>query len=168
MVEIIKESNPEINKNLFLKKLATLKEGVKLEVVKVSEAKKSKRNKNEEFIYIDFLINGEFKGALKLNKDGSISHELIDASNDIISLPFTLSELNENGNYTISRNKNLFNILNYGMIEKEMIPANNKNSVICNYEEIKTALTDLKFNATSKLISSRDFQDYYRLEVMNN
>ena len=46
-----------------------------------------------------------------------------------------------------------------------MIPQNNNSSIRCNYDEIKSALTDLNFKAVGKLINSKDFNDYYRLQV---
>lgn len=46
-----------------------------------------------------------------------------------------------------------------------MIPRNNNSSIRCNYDEIVAALSDLNFTATGKLIKSKDFNDYYRLEV---
>ena len=90
---------------------------------------------------------------------------MIDATGEIIAIPFTLNESDSTGNYLISRNKNIFNILNYAMKEKKMIPENNSSSIKCNYDEIKTALTDLKFKATGVLVNSKDFNNYYRLEV---
>ena len=120
----------------------------------------------EDFIYIDFLIIDEFKAPLTLDETGAIIPDIIDATGDIIAIPFTLSEVDENGNYTINRGKNLFNILNYGMKQHKMIPVNNNSSIRCNYDEIESALFDLDFRATANLVNSKDFNDYYRLEVM--
>ncbi|MBR3832453.1 MAG: hypothetical protein IKJ72_02365, partial [Mycoplasmataceae bacterium] len=64
------------------------------------------------------------------------------------------------------RNKNLFNILNYAMKQQKIIPINNNSSIRCNYKEIASALFDLTFKATAKLVNSKDFNDYYRLEVL--
>ena len=165
MVEIIKESNPDLNKNLFIKELSKVADGVTLQISRISDAIPSNRNKKEDFIYIDFEILDEFKAPLILNENPSKENEMIDATGEIIAIPFTLSESDSTGNYLISRNKNIFNILNYAMKEKKMIPENNSSSIKCNYDEIKTALTDLKFKATGVLVNSKDFNDYYRLEV---
>lgn len=168
MVEIIAESNPDLNKNLFLKELSKLNDGITLKITRISDAIASNRNKKEDFIYIDFLIIDEFKAPLKLDDSGMILNETVDATGDIIAIPFTLNEVDESGNYTISRGKNLFNILNYAMKEKKMIPSNNNSSIRCNYAEIESTLSDLTFKATAKLVNSKDFNDYYRLEVMEN
>lgn len=165
MVEIIKESNPDLNKNLFLKELSKIPDGITLQITRISDAIASNRNKKEDFIYIDFLILDEFKAPLKLDDSGMILNETVDATGDIIAIPFTLNEVDANGNYTISKGKNIFNILNYGMKEKKMIPQNNNSSIKCNHDEIVAALTDLNFTAIGKLIKSKDFNDYYRLEV---
>ena len=165
MVEIIKESNPDLNKNLFLKELSTVADGVTLQITRISDAIASNRNKKEDFVYIDFIILGDFTGKFILNNDGTVKDETININGEIIAIPFTLNEVDETGNYTIGRGKNLFNILNHGMKEKKMIPINNNSSIKCNYDEIVSALTDLNFKATAVLINSKDFNDYYRLEV---
>ena len=165
MVEIIPESNPDIDKNLFLKELSKAADGINLKIIKISDAMQSNRNKKDDFIYINFLILDEFKGKFFLNNDGTVKNEINDICNDIIAIPFTLNELDETKNYTIGRNTNLFQILNYGMKKQRIIPINNSSSIRCNYDEIKSALMDLTFVGTANLINSKDFNDYYRLEV---
>ena len=54
MVEIIKESNPDLNKNLFIKELSKVADGVTLQISRISDAIPSNRNKKEDFVYIDF------------------------------------------------------------------------------------------------------------------
>lgn len=166
MVEIIKESNPDLDKNLFLRALAKVDGGVTLKITRISDAIASHRNKKDDFIYIDFLIIDNFKAPLVLDETGVAKTDVVDATGDIIAIPFTLNELDETENYTISRSKNLFNILNYGMKQHKMIPVNNNSSLRCNYDEIESALLNLKFKATANLVNSKDFNDYYRLEVL--
>ena len=165
MVEIIPESNPDIDKNLFLKELSRVADGINLKIIKISDAMQSNRNKKDDFIYINFLILDEFKGKFFLNNDGTVKNEISNICDDIIAIPFTLNELDETRNYTIGRNSNLFQILNYGMKKQRIIPINNSSSIRCNYDEIKSALMDLTFVGTANLINSKDFNDYYRLEV---
>ena len=165
MVEIIPESNPDIDKNLFLKELSKATDGINLKIIKISDAMQSNRNKKDDFIYINFLILDEFKGKFFLNNDGTVKNEVTDICDDIIAMAFTLNELDETRNYTIGRNSNLFQILNYGMKKQRIIPINNSSSIRCNYDEIKSALMDLTFVGTANLINSKDFNDYYRLEV---
>ena len=166
MVEIIKEANPDLNKDLFIKALAKVDDGVTVKITEISDAMASYRNKNEDFIYINFLIIDNFKAALTVDETGVAKPDVVDATDDIIRISFTLGEANESGNYIISRGKNIFNILNYGMKQHKMIPENNNSKIVCNYDEIVTALVDLNFKAIGKLVNSKDFNDYYRLEVM--
>ena len=166
MVEIIKEANPDLNKDLFIKALAKVDDGVAVKITEISDAMASYRNKNEDFIYINFLIIDNFKAALTVDETGVAKPDVVDATDDIIRISFTLGEANESGNYIISRGKNIFNILNYGMKQHKMIPENNNSKIVCNYDEIVTALVDLNFKAIGKLVNSKDFNDYYRLEVM--
>lgn len=166
MVEIIKEANPDLNKDLFIKALAKVDNGVTVKITEISDAMASYRNKNEDFIYINFLIIDNFKAALTVDETGVAKPDIIDATDDIIRISFTLGEANEKGNYIITRKRNLFNILNYGMKQHKMIPENNNSKIVCNYDEIATALVDLNFKAIGKLVNSKDFNDYYRLEVM--
>ena len=71
MVEIIKESNDDLNKNLFLKELSKVADGVTLQITRISDAFESKKkNDKSDFIYIDFLILDDFTGKFKLNPDG--------------------------------------------------------------------------------------------------
>ena len=168
MVEIIKEANPDLNKDLFIKALAKADNGVTVKITEISNAMVSYRKKNEDFIYINFLIVDNLKAALTVDETGVAKPDIVDATGDIIRISFTLGEINENGNYIISRGKNLFNILNYGMKQHKMIPQNNNSKIVCNYDEIETALVDLTFKATGKLVNSKDFNDYYRLEVLES
>ena len=77
MVEIIPESNPDLNKNLFLKELSKVADGINLKIVNISEPKESKRN-NDVYVYVDFLIIDEFKAKLFINDDGTVKDEMID------------------------------------------------------------------------------------------
>ena len=165
MVEIIKESNPELDKNLFLRELSKVDNGITLKITRISDAIASHRKKTDDFVYIDFLIVDSFKAPLILGENGVAKTDIVDATGDIIAIPFTLGEVDETGNYTIGRNSNLFQILNYGMKQHNIIPVNNNSSIRCNYDEIKSALLDLNFKGKSNLFKSKDFNDYYRLEV---
>lgn len=166
MVEIIPESNKDLDKNLFLRELAKVDGGITLKVSRVSDAIASHRKKTDDFIYTDLLIVDEFKAPLVLDETGVAKTDIVDATGDIIAIPFTLGEIDETGNYTIGRNSNLFQILNYGMKKQKVIPINNNSSIRCNYDEIAAALTDLEFKATANIVNSKDFNDYYRLEVL--
>lgn len=164
MVEIIPESNNDLNKNLFLIALSK-SDGVDLRVTRVSDAIASNRNKNEDFIYIDFIILDDFNGKFVLNEDGTVKDETTNIKGDIIAIPFTLGECDADGNYPIGNKKNIFSILNSAMISKNMIPYTNNSGFKADFEEIASALSDFKFKAIGTYVKSKDFNDYYRLDV---
>lgn len=157
VVSIIKEVNKDLDKNMFLQNL--LKKEVILKIVRVSEPLQSRR-KNEEFIYIDFEVLSDFEGYFTQNKE-----QADNIKGEIISIGFTLSEVNENNEYKISKGKNIFNILNYALKIKHMIPTNNNSSFFIAYDEIYEALNGLEFKATSTEVESRDFNNYLRLDI---
>lgn len=157
MVTIIKEVNKDLDKNMFLQNLVNKE--VNLRIVRVSEPLQSRR-KNEEFIYIDFEVLSDFEGYFTQNKK-----QTDNIKGEIISIGFTLSEVNENNEYKISKGKNIYNILNYALKIKHMIPVNNNSSFFIAYDEIYKALNGLEFKATSTEVESRDFNNYYRLEI---
>jgi len=93
MVEIIKESNDDLNKNLFLKELSKVADGVTLQITRISDVFESKRNKKDDYVYIDFIILDDFTGKFILNNDGAVKDETININGEIIAIPFTLNEL---------------------------------------------------------------------------
>lgn len=164
MVTIIEESNKNLNKNSFLNELKKKQDGISLKVIKVYDPNLS-RNKREDYIYIDFKILEDFKGYFK---DTAETNEIKQAENikdEIIALPFTLSRTDETGNYKITTGKNIYNILNFGLKQKHMIPADNEKGFYITFKEINEALSDLEFKAVTKEVKSNDFNNYLRLEV---
>lgn len=165
MVTIIKEANKSLNKNCFLKELKKQEAGIDLKIVKVYDPILS-RNKREDFIYIDFQVMEDFKGYFK---DVEETNEIKQAENikdEIIALPFTLSLSDETGNYKITNGKNIFNILNYGLKQKKLVPAGNDKGFYITFKEISEALSNLEFKGTAKEVKSNDFNNYLRLEVV--
>ena len=165
MVTIIEEANKNINKNCFLNELKKKQDGISLKVIKVYDPNLS-RNKREDYIYIDFKILEDFKGYFK---DTAETNEIKQAENikdEIIALPFTLSLSDETGNYKITNGKNIFNILNYGLKQKKLVPAGNDKGFYITFKEISEALSNLEFKGTAKEVKSNDFNNYLRLEVV--
>ena len=157
MVTIIKETNKELNKNIILKELHLQKKSIKVKVNNITEPRLS-RNKEEEYIYLDIEILEDFKG--RFQDDNKIEN----IKNNIIGFPFTLNKSYE-GNYKITKGKNIFSILNYALIKKGMIPEGNKNGFLISYDELKEALSDLEFKAISTLVKSNSFNNYLKLDV---
>ena len=164
MVEIIPEPNNDLNKNLFLKELSNT-DGIDLEITRISDAIPSKRNKKEDYINVEFKILDDFTGKFVLNDDGTVKDKTINIKDNIIKISFTLGESDAAGNYPISNKKNIFSILNSAMISKDMIPYTNNSGFRAKYDEIAAALSDFKFKSIGTYVKSKDFNDYYRLDV---
>ena len=164
MVEIIPEPNKDLNKSLFLKELANT-DGIDLEITRVSDALASNRNKNEDYINVEFKIVNDFTGKFVLNDDGTVKDKSINIKDNIIKISFTLGESDAAGKYSIGNKRNLFSILNSAMISKNMIPYTNNSGFKANYDEIASALADFKFKGVGTYVKSKDFNDYYRLDV---
>lgn len=165
MVVILKEANPDLDKNLFLETISDLKSGIKLKVTRVSDIVESKMNK-QDIIFIDFLIDDTLKECKTYNidADGKKVETTVDASNDIVSIPFNLGKPIET-NYKIGKNTNIFSILNHALKLAGKIPQNNKKSFMISIDEIQEVLIDFEFIGIGKYVEDTNFNPYYRLEV---
>lgn len=166
MVVILKEANPDIDKNLFLETIADLKSGIKLKVTRVSDIVESKMNQ-QDIIFIDFLIDDDLKECKTYETDdtGKKVETTVDASNDIVSIPFNLGKPIEN-NYKIGKNTNIFSILNHALKVAEKIPKTNNKSFMISIDEIQEVLIDFEFIGIGKYVEDTNFTPYYRLEVL--
>ena len=165
MVEIIPEANPNLDKNLFLETIAET-DGINLKVTRVSDIIESKMNK-QDIIFIDFLIDDTLKECKTYETDdtGKRVETIVDASNDIVSIPFNLGKPLKNTTYKIGKNTNIFSILNYALKVAEKIPNDNNKSFMISIDEIQDALLDLEFKGIGKYVNDTNFNPYYRLEV---
>ena len=64
-VEIIPESNPDIDKNLFLRELSKVADGINLRIIKISDAMTSNRNKKDD-LYKDNIISAKFSSTTQI------------------------------------------------------------------------------------------------------
>lgn len=165
MVEIIPEANPNLDKNLFLETIAEIETGINLKVTRVSDIVESKMNK-QDIIFIDFLIDDTLNECKTYEADdtGKRVETIVDASNDIVSIPFNLGKPT-NTTYKIGKNTNIFSILNYALKVAEKIPKTNNKSFMISIDEIQDALLDLEFKGIGKYVNDTNFNPYYRLEV---
>lgn len=166
MVEIIPEPI-DIDKNLFFESIENIANGIKLKVTRVSEVKKSKMNQ-KDIIFIDFLIDDVLKECFTYEKNdiGKMVKTTVDATNEIVSISFTLGDP-ENNKYLISKNSNIFPMLNYGLKVKGKIGKNNESSFKITYVELYEVLQELSFKATAEYITDTNFNPYYKLQVVN-
>lgn len=170
-MELLNEPNKAITKNLFLNSLYESKETIKIKIVNVGNVFKSKMN-NKPNIFIDMLILSQFNcNVLKLdhnnepirNEKGNI---IINENilNQIVSLPYNLG-VNEPDNnlYVISNKSNLFNLINYCLIEKDKINSNNNQGFKLNENEIKETLNNMVLNVKCQEITNTNYKPYLKL-----
>lgn len=168
MVSIVQEANPNLDKNLFLKTISEIESGIKLKVTRVSDIVESKMNK-QDIIFIDFLIDDTLNECktYKIDDAGKKVETTVDASNDIVSIPFNLGKP-INDTYKIGKNTNLYSILNYALKVAGKIPKNNNKSFMISIDEIQDVLSDLELKGVGKYVDDTNFTPYYRLEALGD
>jgi hypothetical protein len=171
-MELLNEPNKAITKNLFLTSLYESKETIKVKIVNVGNVFNSKMN-GKPNIFLDLLILTNFEcKSLKLdpnhepikNDDGTNIIVKENILNNIVSMPYNLG-VNERtrDNYVISNKSNLFNLINYCLIEKEKITANNRQGFSLTEQEIKETLMGMVLNVTCQEITNTNFNPYLKL-----
>lgn len=170
-MDLIKEPNPSFDKQLFLQSLHKNDEPVQFKVLKLGNIFKSKMNgKPNFFVEMEILSNFDCKvmeldliGYPAKDDDGNKITKTINVKNQVIGLPYQLVPAREPDKYNISNKTNLFPIVNYGFICKEIVPEGNQqgfNNVT--FDELKEALTGLEFWAKSVYIEKTTYKPYYK------
>lgn len=170
-MDLIKEPNPSFDKQLFLQSLHKNDEPVQFKVLKLGNIFKSKMNgKPNFFVEMEILSNFNCKvmeldliGNPQKDDDGNKITKTVNVKNQVIGLPYQLVPAREPDKYNISNKTNLFPIVNYGFICKEIVPEGNQqgfNNVT--FDELKEALTGLEFWAKSVYIEKTTYKPYYK------
>lgn len=170
-MELIKEPNPAFDKQLFLQSLYNNKEPIQFKVLKLGNIFKSRMNgKPNFFIEMEILTDFNCKimeldliGNPAKDDDGNKIVKTVNVKNQVIGLPYQLVPAREPDKYNISNKTNLFSIVNYGFICKEIVPEGNQqgfNNVT--FDELKEALTGLEFKATVIYIEKTTYKPYYK------
>lgn len=174
-MELLNEPNKAITKNLFLTSLKDSNQTIKLKIVGVGNVFKSKMN-GKPNIFIDFNICSSFEcNIIKLNvnnepeKDNNGNNIIIkdNVYNNIVSLPYNLTETRQPNIYKVSNKSNIFNILNYALIQNKAIDKNNFKGFNISDKEIKEYLMDLVLYVKCQLVTETDFKPYLKLIVMD-
>lgn len=171
-MDLIKEPNPAFDKTLFLQSLYKKDEPVQFKVLKLGNIFKSKMNgKPNFFIELEILSNFDCKimeldliGYPQKDEDGNKITKTVNVKNQVIGLPYPLVPAKEPDKYNISNKTNLFSIVNYAFINKEIVPEGNQqgfNNVT--YDELREALTGLEFMAKAVYIEKTTYKPYYKL-----
>ena len=146
-MELVGNEHSTINNKEFMKALENKE--IKLKIIDVKPIQKSSYGK-DYYINIDFQLLADLEDFIKCS---------------VVNIGFGVAGINET-QYKISFNSNLYSILNYAFITSSVIPKHNAKDIVASETEIKEALNDLEFIATSKYITKTKFQPYYRLEVL--
>ena len=164
-MDLIKEPNPAFDKQLFLQSLYKNDEAVQFKVLKLGNIFKSKMNgKPNFFVEMEILSNFDCK-IMELDLIGYPAKD--DDGNKItktvIGLPYQLVPAREPDKYNISNKTNLFPIVNYAFINKEIVPAGNQQGFTnVTFDELREALTGLEFMAKSVYIEKTTYKPYYK------
>lgn len=162
-MELIEEPTKEFNKNLFFECLEKHGQAIIIKCLEVSEITKSKIN-NKPTIFLNMEILTEFD--IK-KRDGNGNIIKINPLNQIINIPYTLTETRQPNIYKVSNNSNLFPLLNQALKESGQIPLNNSRGFNITYDEIKEYLINKEFKVISKLEKQTSYKPYYKLEIAN-
>lgn len=171
-MELIKEPNKALKKELFLNCLYKHAEPIELEIIKVSDVFKSKLN-NQPNISVDIEILEDIKTlSYKVNGAGEFIYTetgekeiaIINGKNNIVSLFYPLVKTREENKYIVSSRSNLFPLLNYAFKKNGLVqPDNTQGFNNVTLQEMKEALTNLKFEGMSQLVTNTNFTPYYKL-----
>lgn len=174
-MELLNEPNKAITKNLFLTSLKDSNKTIKLNIVGVGNVFKSKMN-NKPNMFIDFNICSNFEcNIIKLNvnnepeKDSNGNEIIIKENvfNNIVSLPYNLTETRQDNYYKISNRSNLFNILNYALIKNKKINGNNTKGFNISIKEIQENLLNLSLFVKCVLVTDTNYKPYLKLIVVD-
>ena len=171
-MDLIKEPNPAFDKTLFLQSLYKKDEPVQFKVLKLGNIFKSKMNgKPNFFIELEILSNFDCKimeldliGYPQKDENGNKITKTVNVKNQVIGLPYQLVPAKEPDKYNISNKTNLFSLVNFAFINKEIVPEGNQqgfNNVT--YDELREALTGLEFMAKAVYIEKTTYKPYYKL-----
>ena len=177
-MDLIKEPNPAFNKQLFLQSLYELDKPVKLEIIKTGKVYKSKMNGKPNF-FIEMEILSDFPdckvyeldliGYPKKDENGNKIVTKINAKDEIIGIPYELKPSREPELYNISNKTNLFSILNYACITKDIVkPGNLQGFKNVTYDEISQALTGVVFWGKVVRVEKTTYKPYYKLVPTEN
>ena len=172
-MDLIKEPNPAFNKQLFLQSLYNLGKPVQLEILKTGKVFKSKMNGKPNF-FIEMEILSDFPdckvyeldliGYPKKDENGNKVVTTINAKDEIIGIPYELKPSRDPELYNISNKTNLFSILNYACITKDIVkPGNLQGFKNVTYDEISQALTGVVFWGKVVRVEKTTYKPYFKL-----
>lgn len=168
-----------ITKTTFLSSLQQFyPNGVDVIVDSVSRVFENKYNDNKPSIFVNLTITGNMEKCLgyEIDDDGNYVEELdklgkmtnkvieLDGTGKSVSISYNLKYSDEYDDeideleFDVNSWSSFYPLLNYGLKLNGMVSQNNEDSVLVTYEDIKEALVDLEFKATSRYVRSGKFK----------
>lgn len=160
-MELINEPTKEFNKNVFFENLEKHGKPIIIKCVEVSNINKSKIN-NKPTIFLNLEILTEFP--IK-KRDGNGNIIKINPLNQIVNIPYTLTETRQDNIFKVSNNSNLFQLLNQALKENNKIPQNNTKGFNISFEEIQEYLNGISFKVICILEKKTNYTPYYKLVI---
>lgn len=167
-----------ITKTTFLSSLQQFyPNGVDVIVDSVSSVFENKFD-GKPSVFVNLTITGSMPRCLayEVGNDGNYVQEVdplgkstpkvieVDGTGESVSIAYSLKYSDEYDDeideleFDVSNWSSFYPLLNYGLKLNGMVNENNEDSVIVTHEDIKEALLDLEFKATSKYVKSGKFQ----------
>lgn len=172
-MDLIQTKNPNLFKDMFQETLYEQKKAVTLEILKVSTTYPSIVNDNDNF-YIEAKILDDLpdckgyevdsEGKPVKDQRGKKKIIKVNATGEIISLPYQLKPIPDKGLYKVSTSTNLYQILNYAFKVKGLVPkSNTKGFDNISIEEIQEGLTGVTMRVRVELHTKTKYNPYLRL-----
>lgn len=170
-MDLIKEPNPAFDKQLFLQSLYEKDEPVQFKVLKIGNIFKSKMNGKPNFfmemeILTDFnckILELDLVGYPQKDENGNKITKTVNVKDQVIGLPYQLVPAREPDKYNISNKTNLFPMVNYAFMSKEIVPKGNQQGFTnVTIDELREALTGLEFRAKVVYIEKTTYKPYYK------
>lgn len=175
-MDLIQTRNPNLFKDMLLKTLYEQNKTIELQVLSVSGTYPSKVNDNDNF-FIECKILSDLPDCKGYEVDGDdkpIKDERgnkkvisVNATGEIISLPYQLKPTERPDLYKVSNKTNLFELLNFGLQDKGLVPKGNSQGFDnISIEEIQEGLTGVTMKVRATLHTPTKYKPYLKLMVV--
>lgn len=175
-MDLIQTRNPNLFKDMFLETLYEQKKTVELKILSVSGTYPSKVNDNDNF-YIEAKILSDLPNCkgYEVDREGkAITDERgnkkiinVNATGEIISLPYQLKPTERQDLYKVSNKTNLFEILNYGLQVKGIVPKGNSQGFDnISIDEIQEGLIGVTMKVRAILHTKTKYKPYLKLTTV--
>lgn len=175
-MDLIQTRNPNLFKDMFLETLYESKKIVTLQILSVSGTFPSIVNDQDNF-YIEAKILSDLpnckgyevdpEGKPITDERGNKKIIKVNATGEIISLPYQLKPTDRPDLYKVSDKTNLFELLNFGFQSKGIVPKGNSQGFDnISIEEIQKGLTGVTMKVRAVLHTKTKYKPYLKLTTV--